>query len=71
MSDEVARFRTEGPVPCGSGVSFLDAFQLQLQHSGFTLQDLQKAGREEATELLKELGCSPVQRQRALKELGL
>ena len=46
-------------------------FQMNLQGSGLTLEDLKKAGREEATEVLKELGLTPVQRQRALKDLGL
>ena len=71
MPDEVACGCTEAPPPVCAGVSSFDDFLMNLQHSGLTPQDLKKAGRAEATEVLIQLGFPPVQRQRALKDLGL
>ena len=43
---------------------------MHLQYSGLTVEDLKRSGRAEATEVLIELGLTPVHRQRVLKNLS-
>ena len=53
------------------GAWILDDLQMQLQPTGLGLEDLQKAGWQEAMPVFKELKLTAVQRLWALKVLGL
>ena len=55
----------------GTGASILEDLQMKLYYRQLTLEDLQTVGLAEATEVLRELGFTPLQRLSALKALDL